>query len=688
MRIYLLNPPFLPRFVRCGRWQGVVARSKTLYYPLWLAYAAGLLEERFGDVRLVDAPAWGWDKADVMQDAARFQPDLIVVDSNFSSLNNDINMSKLLKEQINKAKIVLVGPPASQFADKILENEGIDAVARFEFDFTLVDIARAVKKGKDFANVKGVSYKGQGKAIHNPNREWTKAEDLDRIPFVSKVYRRHLKVRDYHLGHTLHPVVQIFTGRGCPNRCSFCSWTETLTGRKYRVRSIKNVVDEFQYIKEQLPEVKEIFIEDDTFTIDKKRIKAFCEELKSRGLRVTWSCNARANLDYETMKIMKEAGCRLLDVGYESGSDEILKNVEKGITMGQMREFARSAQKAGLMVLGDFVFGFPGETKETAERTIEFAKELRPNYVQFAVATPIPGTRFYQWVKENNSLLTERLEESLDKDGFQRCIVSYPGFTDRDIEEYVDRALREYYLSASYLNMGLRNVLRRNGLHELKTMLASARVFLKYLGRKKAPQNRVSTRGEGKRWDDFWHRGEIWLTLLRFTPTYRKIVRLFKGMAIPRGASILDVGCGSGKLARFWSRQGRNVLGLDISDQALQFTRSQGVAVIKADVRRLPFKDGTFDLVYSDGLLEHFTDPESILAELFRVSRTYIFTLVPRTTVFNRLLVAAFKIPRQYDKESPEWIALHKRFDPQSIEYGKAFTMFAIVCKKGKNVSR
>ena len=682
MRIYLLNPPFLPRFVRCGRWQGVVARSRTLYYPLWLAYAAGLLEEKSNDVRLVDAPAWGWDRADVMRDVEIFQPDLIVVDSNFSSLSNDLHVAQLLKEKVSQAKTVLVGPPASQFADQILANEGIDAVARFEFDFTLADIAQAIEEGKHFDNIKGISYNRNGKVVHNPDREFTTAEDLDRIPFVSKVYQKHLNVRDYHLGHTLYPMVQIFTGRGCPNRCTFCSWPETLTGRKYRVRSIKNVVDEFEYIKRELPEVKEIFIEDDTFTIDGKRLKAFCEEIKSRGLKVSWSCNARANLDYETMKIMKEAGCRLLDVGYESGSVEILENIEKGITTEQMREFARSAKKAGLMVLGDFVFGFPGETKESAERTIEFAKELRPNHVQFAVATPIPGTRFYQWAKENNFLLTEQLEESLDKDGFQRCIISYPGFTNQDIEEYVDRALRGYYLSASYVPMALRNILRRNGLHELKTMLSSARVFLKYLRRKNAPQNRVSEKGEGKRWDEFWHRGELWLTLLRFTPTYRKIVRIFNQMTLARGAKILDVGCGSGKLASFWSQNGHDIFGLDISDQALEFTRSQGVPVMKADVRRLPFNDGTFDLVYSDGLLEHFPDPEFILAELFRVSRNYVFTLVPRTTIFNKLLVAAFKIPKQYDRESHEWINLHRRFAPQSIEYSKAFTMFAIVCKK------
>ena len=185
------------------------------------------------------------------------------------------------------------------------------------------------------------------------------------------------------------------------------------------------------------------------------------------------------------MKAMKEAGCRLLDVGYESGSDEILKNIKKGITTNDSRKFTKDAKRAGLMILADFIFGMPGETKETAEQTIRFAKEIKPNIVQFAVATPIPGTEFYDYVKENGSLLVDDLEESLDKEGFQKCIVSYPEFTKEDIENYVDRALKEYYLSPSFIPVAMKNILRKNGLHELKGMVKSAKVLLRYLRRKR-----------------------------------------------------------------------------------------------------------------------------------------------------------------------------------------------------------
>lgn len=484
MKIYVLNSPFIENFVRCGRWQGVAARGGTLYYPIWLAYAAGVLEKEGHEIRLVDAPAWKWDRKKVEEDAEKFNPDLIVVDSNFSSLRNDCDVAKLLKD-VTGAVSVLVGPPVSQFTERVLTDGGADIAARLEYDFTVRDIAEAVEGGKSFENISGISYKENGKVIHNPDREFITSEELDGIPFVSKVYKEHLNIKDYFLGHTLYPMVQVFTGRGCPNQCTFCAWPVTLMGRKHRARSVENVVDEFEYITKELPEVKEIFIEDDTFTIGKNRIKGVCSEIKRRGLDITWSCNARANLDYESMKAMKEAGCRLLDVGYESGSDEILKTIKKGITTADSRKFTKDAKKAGLMILADLIFGMPGETKETAEQTIRFVKEIKPNVVQFSVATPLPGTEFYNYVKENGFLLVDDLEESLDKDGFQKCIVSYPEFTKEDIENYVDRGLKEYYLSPSYIPVAMSNVMRKNGLHELKGMAKSAKVFLGYMGREK-----------------------------------------------------------------------------------------------------------------------------------------------------------------------------------------------------------
>ena len=183
------------------------------------------------------------------------------------------------------------------------------------------------------------------------------------------------------------------------------------------------------------------------------------------------------------MKLMNESGCRLLDVGFESGSNYILNNIKKGVTIDQLRTFSGNAKKAKLKLLADFVIGFQGETKDTAEQTIMFAKEVKPDLLQVAVATPIPGTKFYLWCKENGYLLTEDMEESIDEKGFQRCIISYPWLTKVEIEALVDRSLREYYLSSSFIYVATKNISGKNGMHELKTMARSANSFLKYLVR-------------------------------------------------------------------------------------------------------------------------------------------------------------------------------------------------------------
>jgi radical SAM superfamily enzyme YgiQ (UPF0313 family) len=254
-------------------------------------------------------------------------------------------------------------------------------------------------------------------------------------------------------------------------------------GKKYRSRSAKNIADEFEYIKKELPEVKEVFIEDDSFTISTKLVREVCNELIQRNLNIVWSCNSRATLDYETLSLMKKAGCRLLIVGYESGSDETLLTIKKGVDKEKMKNFTRDAKKAGLLIHGDFIIGLPGETKESAEKTLQFIKELKPNILQVAVATPLPGTEFYNYVKENDFITVDDLKDSIDGNGFQQCIISYPDFTKEDIEFYVDKALKDYYLSPSFIPVAVSNVCRKNGMHELKSMLKSAVTFLKYVNR-------------------------------------------------------------------------------------------------------------------------------------------------------------------------------------------------------------
>jgi len=479
MKIYLLNPPFVENFVRCGRWQGAAARSGGLDYPKWLAYATGLLEKEYL-VKLVDAPASKLHTVDIINDVKQFQPDLVVVETNFSSLGNDIGVTQKIKEACG-ATTVMVGPPVARFPEKILGDEGVDILALYEYDFTLLDVAKTVEQGLPLKNVHGISYKENGQIVHNPIREYTTSEDLDRIPFVSSVYKRHLNIKDYYLSQTLYPEVQIFTGRGCPFHCTFCSWPENLMGRKYRSRTADNIVDEFEYICQDLPEVKEIFIEDDTFTVNKSLVIDVCRKIKERKLDIIWSCNARATLDYSTLQEMKSAGCRLLIVGYESGNDEILKTIRKGVDTQQMRAFTKDAKRAGLLIHGDFIIGLPGETHETAQKTFDYIKEIKPDILQVAVATPIPGTIFYDSVKKDGYLLIDDMCESIDKNGYQRCIISYPNFSREDIESWVNKILKGYYLNPMYCFVFINGVIHGGGIAHVKGVMKSGLEFVKYI---------------------------------------------------------------------------------------------------------------------------------------------------------------------------------------------------------------
>ena len=481
MRIYLLNPPYFPHFGRGARWQEI-GRAGTLYYPIWLSYATAVVEQEH-ETRLVDAVARNWNVEDVIEDVKRFKPDLFVMDSSFPSLNNDIKVAEEIKKSCD-GLIVLIGHPASQFPDYILSNGGVDTVARFECDFTVKEIADRMERGEGLEDVKGISHRRNGEIIHNPNREFTSSDDLDKIPFVSKIYKKHLNIRDYFLGQSLYPEVQIFTGRGCPNQCTFCTWPQTLMGRKYRVRSVSNVLDELEWIQDNL-DVREVFFEDDTFTISKERVLKFCKEYRERGLDVTWACNARADtLELETMKEMKKSDCRLLIAGYESGSNEILKNIKKGFTVDRIKRFAWDAKIAGLLVHGDFIIGLPGETRETIELTRKLIKEVKPDILQVAVASPFPGTEFYEWCKEGGHLLTDDPNEYLDEHGHQKAIISYPELSNEEMVKEADAMLKRHYMSLSYVPLAMRQVLRRHGLDEMRRLWYSARMFLGYISKR------------------------------------------------------------------------------------------------------------------------------------------------------------------------------------------------------------
>ena len=457
MKILVLNPPYYKKYSRSQR-SPAVTKSGTLYYPIWLSYATGVLERDGFEVKLIDAPAKDLSLHDIVKLARGFSPQMIVCDSSTPSIENDLSVVNTLKEVLPESFTVLVGTHASALPAECLESAGgLDGVVRREYDYTLSELGRAVESDGELESVLGLSFKKDGQLIHNPDRPLI--NELDQIPFVSSVYKKHLNIRDYFNPNALYPNITIISGRGCVCRCSFCLLPQTLHGRRYRSRSVDNVVTEFEYIKEEFKDCKAVFIEDDTFTINRKRVREIAEQLITRRIGLSWTANARADLDFETMRIMKEAGCRSLCVGFESGDQEILDSVGKGITISQMKEFMRDSKKAGLLIHGCFIVGMPGETSKTAQKTLELAKELTPDTAQFYPLMVYPGTEAFEWAVSNGFIIAKRYSEWLTSEGLHSCVISTKELSSKEIVDFCDRARRSFYLRPGYLAYKLFQIL-------------------------------------------------------------------------------------------------------------------------------------------------------------------------------------------------------------------------------------
>ncbi|MGY2485307.1 hopanoid biosynthesis associated radical SAM protein HpnJ [Cupriavidus sp. CP313] len=406
---------------------------KSFWYPTWLAQPAALVPGS----RVLDAPADGLTAQQTLDIAADYE--LVIIHTSTPSFPTDAKFAEELKKRKPDVMIGMVGAkPAVDPGGTLGASEAIDFVCREEFDYTCQDVAA----GKPLKDILGLSYRlPDGSLEHNGQRPMI--ENMDELPFVAPVYRRDLKIDNYFIGYLKHPYVSIYTGRGCRSRCTFCLWPQTVGGHRYRTRSAESVIAEVKWIKENMPEVKEIMFDDDTFTDFKPRVEEIARGLGQLG--VTWSCNAKANVPYSTLKIMKENGLRLLLVGYESGDDQILLNIKKGLRTDIARRFTEDCRKLGIQIHGTFILGLPGETRETIEKTIEYAKEINPHTIQVSLAAPYPGTTLYRQAVENGWLEENKVINLVNDQGVQLAAISYPHLSKEDIYHGVETFYKRFY---------------------------------------------------------------------------------------------------------------------------------------------------------------------------------------------------------------------------------------------------
>ncbi len=456
MSTLFLSPPSFDGFDGGAGSRYQARREVTsFWYPTWLAQPAALVQ----DAKLLDCPPHDVGIKQCLEEARNY--DHVIIHTSTPSLKNDCKVAEAIKQNRPETKIGFVGAHAAVLPTETLKaSAAIDWVGRKEFDYTCKEVA----EGGSFDSIAGLSYRDRdGRIRHNPERE--QIPNMDALPWVADVYKRDLQIEKYFIGYLLHPYVSLYTGRGCPAQCTFCLWPQTIGGHKYRVRSPQNVADEMAYMKRLFPQVKEFFFDDDTFTANLPRAREIAKKLAPLGL--TWSCNSRANLDYDTIKSFKDSGLRLFLVGYESGNAQILKNIKKGVTLDEMRRFTKACNEAGVVVHGTFILGLPVESRDTIEESIRFAQDLDVFSIQVSLAAPYPGTELFEMARQNGWFVKKDKTDLVEDDGFQQSALEYPGLSKEEVFEAVDRFYRAYYLRPKPI------------LRIIKTMLEDKDVFVR-----------------------------------------------------------------------------------------------------------------------------------------------------------------------------------------------------------------
>ncbi|MEO6715889.1 MAG: hopanoid biosynthesis associated radical SAM protein HpnJ [Novosphingobium sp.] len=449
---------------------------KSFWYPTWLAQPAAMVDGS----KLIDAPAHDLSWEDI---AHEFDSrDLVILHTSTPSFGQDTRTAKLIKERNPDCMVGFVGAKvAVQPEESLSACDAIDFVCREDYDFTCVELA----EGKPLAEIDGITWRApDGSLVRNKDRAII--EDMDVLPMVSPVYKRDLDSSKYFGGYQRHPYVSFYTGRGCKSRCTFCLWPQTISGHRFRHRSAGKVAEEVAYILREMPEVKEIFFDDDTLTDAHDHVTELSVEMGKLGFGkpgfpVTWGCNAKANVPRDVLKVMKENGCRVLLVGYESGNQQILHNIKKGILVTKAREFTRDAHELGLTIHGTFILGLPGETLETIEETTRYAMELNPHTIQVSLAAPYPGTFLYKQATENGWFSgTDML---LDDGGNQIAQLSYPHLSSEVIFDKVEEMYKRFYFRPRKIGSIVGEMLRDWDM--MKRRLREGVEFFDFLRRRK-----------------------------------------------------------------------------------------------------------------------------------------------------------------------------------------------------------
>jgi len=468
MHVLIINPPWPGKGFGTRSQNRIIKHrsDKYLQYPIFLAYSAAQLSAAGHRVSYVDSVIQDLDMPKTLQRAAELAPDAIFMETTTPSIEADYRSLAELKDATG-ALVIVGGPHATYFHREVLEDcPAIDVVLRHEFDTKIAGVA---DQYPDLSNVSGITYR-DADGIHD-NGDGDVARDLDSIPFPD----REIVPWPWYLEawYSRRPFMNMMTARGCPYHCAFCLWPQNMYGHKQRFRGLDNVLSELHELVGSYG-LREVNIDDGTFTTNKSRVVTFCQRLRDEGLKLVWTCNGRVdNIDDEMLAEMKASGCKMVRLGVESGSQDVLDKIRKGLTLAQIEEGVRRVKRSGMQALGGFMFGFPYDSRKTVEETIAFAKKPSPDQVQFSIAMCYPGTSLYEHAVGNDLLLAKSFNEFDMTHGPVMKTVDM----DRDeIEHILARAYREFYFRPRFV---LQTLMHMRDLDEIRRVWRSMKSLLK-----------------------------------------------------------------------------------------------------------------------------------------------------------------------------------------------------------------
>ena len=478
MKVFILNPPFVKDFVRSARW-AAKSRGRVQRHPDALLTLAAYLKKMGHVIEFLDGPVQDSDKNSILNRIKTFCPELMVFHTTTPSIYNDLEYAHLVKQTLPECITVALGAHVSALPGETLSlverdyDSSVDAIAVGEYDFSIAELAGSPSKIDEIAGLA---------TSRNTNRNFhpRRPGNINELPFPAWEF---IKPEDYPDAGKRFPFLTLINARGCIGNCTFCRDRESNTQNVLRHRDTELVVAEIEHDLKLFPQIQEIMFETDNFPANANYTEELCQRIIKSGInkRITWSCNSRVDIDLDSLKIMKEAGCRMLMVGFEFGTQQALDAVQKGTTLTQAKKFAETAYGLGFTIHGCFMIGAPGETEESAQMTIDFAMSLPCDTVQFSGLCPYPGTTLYEWAKSNNFLVPKDWKEWVDSNYEQCTLLNYPQLPKEKMDHLIDKGLKQFYLRPGQIWQML---LKIRSFSDIKRKLYGFKSFLNYFSKR------------------------------------------------------------------------------------------------------------------------------------------------------------------------------------------------------------